>query len=544
MSDLAIFAVCALWLHGCAGETPGPNRRPVAYAGSDRLVMVSEPAFLNASPSFDPDWDDLSYQWDLVAAPEEGAAVIRNSRLKLADLTPDVPGVWVVRLVVTDGHLSSEPDVIRIRAGEHSYSTVCEGDVLVVYDWEGQEISREHCELGCNAMANPNRCYLTGSSNIDPALLCANDNDLVITVPAVVDTTDGTITGVDPNLVVFREVWQGDGLPAIGVFVFNQIDIRADLTVTGKNALALVACQDMEIQAVIDASATGRLAGPGGFDGGEPGGDGQGSGSGRAAESGTRACPTICASGGGGGGHGARGGRGGELGCRIQSAGYVDLDPGNGGGASGTEALVPLAGGSGGAGGTVVLDSADNSPGAGGGGGGAVQLVAGGHIWITAPGGVTVAGEGGGRTLAGGGSGGGAGGAILLEAASIEIGTGAFLTANGGGGGGGDCLTQNDDAGLAGQKGTNTWYDARGGEGSYPTHGANAGDGGSGGASEYSNGEEGNEDSEDWEGGASGGGGGGAGRIRLNSPDRNVSIHGVVSPNNSGLLTLGRAEIR
>jgi hypothetical protein len=385
---------------------------------------------------------------------------------------------------------------------------------------------------------------LPGTSNFEPELLCANGNDLVVNVSATIDTDTGTISGIDPNLIVFRKVAQGAGLPSLGVFVFNNIDIRADLTVTGNNALALAACNHIDILAVIDASASGISGGPGGFNGGMPGQDGRGPGAGLAAQSGTRLCPTACAAGGGGGGHGGHGGRGGELGCRIQSLGNIQMAPGNGGLINGVETLVPLWGGSGGGGGTVVPNVMESSPGTGGGGGGAVQLSAGGHVWITAPGGVTAAGEGGGRTLAGGGSGGGAGGAILIEAGSIEIGSGAFLAANGGGGSGGDCLTRFDDAGLAGEKGTTSYHEAEGGEGAYPTGSENAGDGGDGGAGESQHGEDGDEDSEDWEGGASGGGGGGAGRIRLNTPDRHVRIDGVVSPHEHDLLTVGRTVIR
>jgi hypothetical protein len=543
-SCLSALAVCAAFLYGCAGETTGPNRRPVAHAGADRAVAVLEPVVLDAGSSFDPDGDVLSYHWDLAAAPPGATAKVVKPNLEQAGLAPDVPGTWVVRLTVADDLMVSEPDVVRIRVGGGPDTVVCEGDTLVTYDREGREVSRQHCDLGCNPAADPDRCFLTGTSNFDPELLCANSSDLVISSPVVVDTDAGTISGVNPAQIVFREVTQGAGLPRIGVFVFSNIDIRADLTVTGRNALALAACHDIDIQAVIDASASGVAGGPGGFNGGTPGQDGQGPGAGLAAESGTQVCPTACAAGGGGGGHGGLGGRGGELGCRIQSLGNIQLAPGAGGLINGAETLVPLWGGGGGGGGTVVPNTMESSPGTGGGGGGAVQLSAGGHIWISAPGGITVAGEGGGRTLAGGGAGGGAGGAILLEAAAIEIGTGAFLAANGGGGSGGDCLTRFDDAGLAGEKGTNTLSDAEGGEGSYPTNGENAGDGGDGGAGESRHGEDGDEDSEDWEGGASGGGGGAAGRIRLNTPDQNAIIEGVVSPHDHQLLTMGRTVVR
>ena len=154
-SCVSALAVCVAFLHGCAGETPGPNRQPVARAGSDLLVAISEPVVLDAGSSFDPDGDLLSYHWDLVAAPPGGSATIVKPNQERAGLAPDAPGTWVVRLTVTDYHPSSEPDVILIRAGEQvrPTTTICEGDVLVVYDWQGQEISREHCQLGCNATA-------------------------------------------------------------------------------------------------------------------------------------------------------------------------------------------------------------------------------------------------------------------------------------------------------------------------------------------------------------------------------------------------------
>ncbi len=422
---------------GCSSETPGSNRPPVARAGGDRVVSVFEPVELDASESFDPDGDDLEYQWDLLARPSGALAVINDRLLQQARLTPDRPGEWVVRLTVSDGRLASDPDVLRIRAREGPDRMVCEGDELVGYDFDGSEISRELCGLGCNPDADPDRCYRLSPSNLDASWLCANQSDLVISSGVTINTDEGTITGVPSAQIVFRTQTQANGSPDIGVFAFNRIDLQGNLLVQGRNALALLACGDMEVSGVIDASAVGSLGGPGGYAGGPAGEGGEGSGGGKAAGDGTADCPTLCSAGGGGGGHGGRGGDGGEVECRTHS-GDVHLDPGDGGAVSGSAELVPLVGGSGGAGGAGV-PGAGSSPGAGGGGGGAVQLSAGGHIWIRSPGGITVAGDGGRETESGGGAGGGAGGAILLEAGEIEIGTGAFLAANGGGGGGGDC---------------------------------------------------------------------------------------------------------
>jgi hypothetical protein len=272
---------------------------------------------------------------------------------------------------------------------------------------------------------------------VDPAWLCENSNDLELTSGVTIHTEDGTITGIASAQIAFHVVPQGGDRPDIGVFAFNNIYLHANLQVEGRNALALLACGDIESSGIVDASALGQWGGPGGYDGGQVGENGDGSGGGKAAEDGTTDCPQLCSAGGGGGGHGGRGGDGGGVRCNTQS-GMVNLAPGDGGAVNGFAELVPLVGGSGGAGGTDV-PGAGSTPGAGGGGGGAVQLSAGGHIRFSAPGGVTVAGDGGRETKSGGGSGGGAGGGILLEAVEIQIGSGSFLAANGGGGGGGDC---------------------------------------------------------------------------------------------------------
>jgi hypothetical protein len=314
-------------------------------------------------------------------------------------------------------------------------SDYCDGNDLATCDEEGNQTSSEACVLGCNTAPDPDRCYQVNPSNIDPTLLCASSYDLVITGPASIDTENGTISGVAGGDIVFNTKVQGGPDPDIGVFSFNSIDIQGDVTVTGGNALALLACNDITIAGAIDASASGRAGGPGGYDGGPVGLNGDGPCNGEAAGDGSTLCSHYCAAGSGGGGHGGSGGSGGEVDCPI-----IQLDPGAGGGVCGVDTLAPLAGGSGGAGGPNVPGAAPpSSPGDGGGGGGAVEIVAGASLLMTSTGGITVAGDGGGPATNAGGAGGGSGGAILIEAVSIDMESGAFLAANGGGGGGGDC---------------------------------------------------------------------------------------------------------
>ena len=99
---------------GCSASVNGPNRAPVAVAGPDRVTEVDQPVFLDGGDSWDPDGDTITYQWDLIAAPNGAQSTISNEKSKTIRLSPDVKGVWLVRLVVNDGEHNSEADIVQV----------------------------------------------------------------------------------------------------------------------------------------------------------------------------------------------------------------------------------------------------------------------------------------------------------------------------------------------------------------------------------------------------------------------------------------------
>jgi hypothetical protein len=106
--------VLAFLLTACPSEVSGPNQQPVAVAGGDQKVQVGQTATLDGSGSYDPDGVVQGYFWQLVAAPSEHNGDLVDPTKTISILTPDKPGIWVVRLEVSDGELRSEPDVVRI----------------------------------------------------------------------------------------------------------------------------------------------------------------------------------------------------------------------------------------------------------------------------------------------------------------------------------------------------------------------------------------------------------------------------------------------
>ncbi len=92
------------------------NVPPVADAGPDQVVALGDPVSLDGTGSFDPDLlpNPLSYSWSFVTVPAGSALTdidIINSTSASASVTPDVTGVFVLRLQVTDGDASDTDDV-------------------------------------------------------------------------------------------------------------------------------------------------------------------------------------------------------------------------------------------------------------------------------------------------------------------------------------------------------------------------------------------------------------------------------------------------
>jgi hypothetical protein len=89
--------------------TAAGNSAPVAVPGADQTVDAGAQVMLDGSASTDADGDPLSYAWSLTAIPEGSAAVLENAGGSTPSFVADVPGDYVVQLVVDDGRASSAP---------------------------------------------------------------------------------------------------------------------------------------------------------------------------------------------------------------------------------------------------------------------------------------------------------------------------------------------------------------------------------------------------------------------------------------------------
>ena len=89
----------------------------VAPAGPDRQGEVGVPVALDGRGSSDADGDPLTFAWTL-SRPEASQSVLSDPASALPSFTPDVAGVYLAELVVSDGQLRSAPDSVSVTIAE------------------------------------------------------------------------------------------------------------------------------------------------------------------------------------------------------------------------------------------------------------------------------------------------------------------------------------------------------------------------------------------------------------------------------------------
>lgn len=105
------------------------NSSPSADAGGDQTGTVGVVVNLDGSDSYDPDADALTYLWTIESAPSGSAVALSGARKETAQLVPDRDGVWEIALVVNDGALDSEPDVVTVSVGQDNGKPVASAGV-------------------------------------------------------------------------------------------------------------------------------------------------------------------------------------------------------------------------------------------------------------------------------------------------------------------------------------------------------------------------------------------------------------------------------
>ena len=90
------------------------NTAPVAHAGANQSVLTGATVSLDGSASSDAERDSLTFAWTLTSVPSGSAAVLSAATSAKPSFVADVPGVYALRLVVSDGQVASSPAVVLV----------------------------------------------------------------------------------------------------------------------------------------------------------------------------------------------------------------------------------------------------------------------------------------------------------------------------------------------------------------------------------------------------------------------------------------------
>ncbi len=159
----------------------GANRPPVSNAGVDQVANVSQRVVLDGSASSDADGDPLTYAWSWVERPAGSTADLTDPGAVRPEFTVDVPGRYVLSLVVSDATSASGPDVVEVTTANGTPVAHAGADQTV----------------GVGALAQ-----LDGSGSTDP------DGDLltftwqIVDSPAASQATLSEATAVRPTVTV------------------------------------------------------------------------------------------------------------------------------------------------------------------------------------------------------------------------------------------------------------------------------------------------------------------------------------------------------
>jgi len=123
---ITVFAV-AVPMNVSAFDIP-----PVADAGPDKSAVVGETVFLNGSAS-DANGDRIvSWTWTIESAPEGSTATISTPVYPhIAEFTPDLDGIYIISLVVSDGVNDSAPSYATVTV---SPAPIYVGNIIILSD--------------------------------------------------------------------------------------------------------------------------------------------------------------------------------------------------------------------------------------------------------------------------------------------------------------------------------------------------------------------------------------------------------------------------
>jgi hypothetical protein len=210
-----------LALNGCGGGGGGDDDSgaevisPTAsISTTSDSVEVANPVTFDASASSSPNGGTLNYEWSITQAPAGSEATLSSSTDSETTLTPDIPGLYEITLVVSDGTSSSIKSITLESTSDTPISIVSNNNYSVL---AGSSVT------------------LDGSSSIAPTGVSSDALTYQWTLIEKPDTSSDTISNSDKATATFTPSTTGQYRVTLEVSYGNKKSETQEIVITVNN---------------------------------------------------------------------------------------------------------------------------------------------------------------------------------------------------------------------------------------------------------------------------------------------------------------------
>jgi len=199
---------------------PRTNTQPVALAGLDILTDPGGMVILDGSGSYDDDEDPLAFEWMVIQVPEGADPNLVDAFSDRLEFIPDLPGTYVLNLLVRDFATASHSDTVVV----HAYDPDVDTDEDGLPDW--YEIAHQLEPLRNDAEEDADGDGATNRDEFEAGSDPRNESSRPVSV--VIHLRPGlNIIGIPVNTEPFPDAYSL--LPVLG----NQAQLEAILRYAG-----------------------------------------------------------------------------------------------------------------------------------------------------------------------------------------------------------------------------------------------------------------------------------------------------------------------
>lgn len=145
------------------------NSPPGTNAGPDQAISEGDMVTLDGSTSSDPDSDPLTFAWSFSSKPAGSQASLSDPTTVNPTFVADLPGIYEIQLIVSDGYEFSSADVVQITARKKGVQfTLGDGSVSLEITPEGGTLTTQGADgtkftltIPPGALLNPEVITLT-----------------------------------------------------------------------------------------------------------------------------------------------------------------------------------------------------------------------------------------------------------------------------------------------------------------------------------------------------------------------------------------------